>query len=83
MAFDADDFHAAHEICLDALEALGKTEIDEFSGLAAMLTVTMHAAYSMAPSQSVADELIAFARGMAQRNADQERGLAAAPEEAK
>ena len=75
MPFSTDNFYAAHEIGLDALDALSNMKIDEFSGLAALLTVTMHAVYSMAPSKRAADELIVFARNMAKENAKRERGL--------
>ena len=71
--FKPEDYEKAHEICLDALERLDEGRIDEFSGLAAMLTVTMHATYAMAPSEETADELIALARNMAERNWAEEK----------
>ena len=71
--FKPEDYEKAQEICLDALDRLAQGRIHEFSGLAAMLTVTMHATYAMAPSEETADELIAFARNMAERDWAEEK----------
>ena len=68
MAFSPDDYEIAQEICLDALERLHKAKLDEQSGLAAFLTTAMHATYAMAPSEEIADEMIALARNMAEED---------------
>ena len=68
MAFSPDDYEIAQEICLDALDEMSELKLDEQSGLAAFLTTAMHATYAMAPSEEVADEMIALARNMAEQN---------------
>ena len=67
--FNTDSFDEAHEIGLDALDAFSNMKIDVYSGLAALLTVTMGAIEYLAPSKRAADELIDFARNMAKENA--------------
>ena len=68
LAFSPDDDEIAQEICLDALDEMNELKLDEQSGLAAFLTTAMHATYAMAPSEEVADEMIALARNMAEQN---------------
>lgn len=68
MTFKPDDYQKSVEICLDALDEMSKAKLDEQSGLAAFLTTAMHATYAMAPSEEIADEMIALARNMAEED---------------
>jgi hypothetical protein len=78
MSFNESDFQTAHAIGLDALDQLDKSGVDEFSGLTALLTVTLHATFAMAPDEQTAEELITFARDMAAENwAEESAGTAA------
>ena len=68
MTFNTDDYEKGGEICLDALERMQNGELDQQSGLAAFLTTAMHATYAMAPSEEIADEMIAQARNIAEKD---------------
>tara|TARA_R100000808_G_scaffold7062_1_gene20739 strand:+ start:18526 stop:18753 length:228 start_codon:yes stop_codon:yes gene_type:complete len=53
-------YAAGHDAGLDALEVLQNTGANYRDGLAGLMTVVMHAAYAMAPTEEAAEELITF-----------------------
>ena len=57
-------YDTGYQAGLDALEALGKSGASEHAGLAGLMAVVMHAAYAMAPSEKIAEELIEFSQGL-------------------
>lgn len=67
-------YSAGYNAGLDALDTLAKSGATERDGLAGLMAVVMHAAYAMAPSEDVAEELIAFSRKQALDNWTEERG---------
>jgi len=64
MAFNAKDYQAAHSVGMDAMERLAADKVDEFSGIMAMLMVSMSAAFGMAPDLETAEYCIDEARRM-------------------
>jgi len=64
MAFNAKDYEHAHSVGMDAMERLAADNVDEFSGVMAMLIVSMSAAYGMAPDLEAAEYCIDQARLM-------------------
>lgn len=64
-SFSEADFQTAYDIGLDALDKLDKLNVDEYSALAAILTVAIHATFAMAPDKETGESLIRFAHDMA------------------
>ncbi len=58
-------YNTGYQTGLDALEALGESGASEHAGLAGLMAVVMHAAYAMAPSEKIAEELIEFSQEQA------------------
>ena len=61
-------YDTGYQAGLDALEALGESGASEHAGLAGLMAVVMHAAYAMAPSKKIAEELIEFSQEEALEN---------------
>ena len=59
---------------LDALEVCSKSRANEKDALAGLMTVVMHAAYAMAPSEEMAEEIITWAQQTALENWIKEKG---------
>tara|TARA_R100001594_G_scaffold146617_1_gene198268 strand:- start:655 stop:888 length:234 start_codon:yes stop_codon:yes gene_type:complete len=55
-------FNAGYEIGLNALDQCDETGKDNKDVLAGLMSVVMHAAYAMAPSEELAEELITWAQ---------------------
>jgi hypothetical protein len=72
-------YDAGYQAGLDALETLAKSgafftrrpnrrDYSEHAGLAGLMAVVMHAAYAMAPSEKIVEELIKFSQEQAIEN---------------
>ena len=61
-------YDAGYQAGLDALETLVKSGASEHAGLAGLMAVVMHAAYAMAPSEKIVEELIEFSQEQAIEN---------------
>ena len=61
-------YDAGYQAGLDALETLAKSGASEHAGLAGLMAVVMHAAYAMAPSEKIVEELIEFSQEQAIEN---------------
>jgi len=59
---------------LDALDVCSNGKANEKDTLAGLMTVVMHAAYAMAPTEEAAEELITFAQKTALENWIKEKG---------
>ena len=59
---------------LDALDVCHKSKANEKDTLAGLMTVVMHAAYAMAPTEEAAEELITWAQQTALENWIKEKG---------
>lgn len=65
-------YDLGHQTGLDALDALAESGANHRDGLAGLMSVVMHAAYAMAPSQESAQALITFSAEQALRNWQEE-----------
>tara|TARA_R110000765_G_scaffold119650_2_gene214706 strand:- start:236 stop:463 length:228 start_codon:yes stop_codon:yes gene_type:complete len=59
---------AGYNAGLDALDVCSKSRANEKNALAGLMTVVMHAAYAMAPTEEAAEEIITWAQQKALEN---------------
>ena len=67
-------YDAGYNAGLDALEVCSKSKANEKDALAGLMTVVMHSAYAMAPSEEMAEEIITWAQQTALENWIEEKG---------
>ena len=65
---------AGYNAGLDALDVCSKSRANEKNALAGLMTVVMHAAYAMAPTEEAAEEIITWAQQTALENWIEEKG---------
>ena len=65
---------AGYNAGLDALDVCSKSRANEKNALAGLMTVVMHAAYAMAPTEEAAEEIITWAQQKALENWIEEKG---------
>mgnify|MGYP003150457924 CR=1 FL=1 len=65
-------YDAGYQAGLDALDNLAKSGATERDGLAGLMAVVPHAAYSMAPTEETALALIEFSQQVALENGRKE-----------
>ena len=69
-----ENFDSGDEAGLDALQALAVSGANERDALAGLMTAVIHAAYAMAPTEEVAEEIITFSQRCALENWEREKG---------
>ena len=69
-----ENFDSGYEAGLDALQALAGSGANERDALAGLMTAVIHAAYAMAPTEEVAEEIITFSQRCALENWEREKG---------
>ena len=69
-----ENFDSGYEAGLDALQALAVSGANERDALAGLMTAVIHAAYAMAPTEEVAEEIITFSQRCALENWEREKG---------
>tara|TARA_R110000796_G_scaffold80709_1_gene178502 strand:- start:368 stop:595 length:228 start_codon:yes stop_codon:yes gene_type:complete len=67
-------YDAGYNAGLDALEVCSKSKANEKDALAGLMTVVMHSAYAMAPSEEMAEEITTWAQQTALENWIKEKG---------
>ena len=68
-----ESFDVGYQAGLDALDVCDKSKAKEKDALAGLMSVVMHSAYAMAPTEEMAQELITWAQQTALQNWEKEK----------